>query len=291
MKELFAALVLALFSNAGIASDSSDIPCASCLAPARPTLPEPGFWHDPHEPGSGFTLEVQQGVLAGAFLTYDPAGAPIWYSFSGELNRGPVDSNVLWKASATAKKSSEGACAGCEYRAPDEATVAGEFEFEFLQRALGRYRFNEGVWHFIRPLNFAYAAHAEFAPESSYAVPELDGPWVLVFRNRTALDEAHAHYSQMAYVDDDPVRTDRLVLASFSDELGPVESVLVGSLDCRPGDGTDVVCRYHQYYGRGGQPLGGEKIFHLPLGNITETRFKGEASDGETVEGFRVDRD
>ena len=44
----------------------------------------PGWWYDPATPGLAFTLSPAGNALAGALLTFDAAGEPVWYLVVGE---------------------------------------------------------------------------------------------------------------------------------------------------------------------------------------------------------------
>lgn len=261
--------------------------CSLCLPPSRPALPEPGHWYNPLQPGSGFTFDVQNHTLAGAFFSYEIDGAPVWYTFAGKLQRGAGD--TLWTVSADLHRSFGGNCARCAYRFPSVSTSGERLTIEFMQRGVGRFRLGEEAWQIIQPLNFGYFARQEFAPEFHYAVPDLTGPWSLIFREPFQDMERGSYYGYVSFLQDDLEFGDGSVVYYFSQDHS-VETILTGDLVCK-GEGNDIQCVLSHYYGRGGVHLSPHKKFYFPLGNITETRFKGEALDGETVEGFRIGRD
>jgi hypothetical protein len=49
-------------------------------APIPVGTPETGWWWNPAEPGRGFSIEIQDGVLFLGGFMYDSAGQPIWYA-------------------------------------------------------------------------------------------------------------------------------------------------------------------------------------------------------------------
>lgn len=48
-------------------------------APVPPGTPETGWWWNPAEPGRGFSIDIQSGVLYLGGFMYEGSGAPIWY--------------------------------------------------------------------------------------------------------------------------------------------------------------------------------------------------------------------
>ena len=54
--------------------------------------PEPGWWWNPAESGSGYSIEVQGGTLFMVGFMYDGAGNPIWY-----LSAGPMASETTYQ--------------------------------------------------------------------------------------------------------------------------------------------------------------------------------------------------
>lgn len=47
--------------------------------------PQTGYWWNPAEPGRGYTIEVQDGVMYFAGYMYDTSGNPLWYLSTGNL--------------------------------------------------------------------------------------------------------------------------------------------------------------------------------------------------------------
>jgi len=57
--------------------------------PTPPKYPQSGWWWNPDENGSGFTLEIQNGFLFMVGFMYDGTGKAVWYFTSG-----PMTNNV-----------------------------------------------------------------------------------------------------------------------------------------------------------------------------------------------------
>ncbi len=283
---------------AGIAANPSiadpvDIPCSQCPVFQRPPVPESGFWHNPLQTGSGFSLELQHRKLAGGYFGFTADGRAVWYTFSGQMVRAGSADAYAWSVDADAYESRGGACLGCAYVAPGAAQAVAHLRFEFLQRSLARFRVGEGPWTLIQPFTYGVVANLEFAPEVSFAVPDLEGPWVLVFQKDLGYGDEFSRraYFALAYGFGGPPVDDRLAYYGFFEPVGPPELQSVGNLKCdRASDGTPI-CKYISGNGNGLIQQAPGKEFILPLGNLSDSRFKGEAADGETVEGFRIDHD
>lgn len=77
----------------------------------------------------------------------------------------------------------------------------------------------------------------------------------------------------------------------FFESQNASESIPVGSLTCaRVSDGAPY-CKYVAGATWSRFSNVPAKEFILPLGNITDSRFKGESADGKTIEGYRLNHD
>lgn len=267
-----------------------EIPCSQCPRMQRPPAPESGFWYNPLQPGTGFSLELQRKTLAGAYFGYTPQGQPLWFTFSGNLQRAGATDIHAWSVDAELYQFAGGACLGCPYSAPNAQSVT-RLRIEFLQRSLARFRIAEGPWTLIQPLTYGVPAFPEFAPAVAFRVPDLEGAWVLVFDNPRADPTTRAYPVDLSG-NGNPIETDS-GRASYG-VYGPPSissDQAIGRLDCLPTGDRTPLCTYEDYGFFGHNQSVPRKEFLLPLGNISDSRFKGEAADGETVEGFRLDHD
>jgi hypothetical protein len=92
MKQLFAALFL-----------------FAIAASATAFQPRSGVWANLHESGSGYTIEIQEGVLVVMIYSYQSGGAPQWY-----LSAGPM-TNDQHNFTGTLDKYVGGQCISCVY--------------------------------------------------------------------------------------------------------------------------------------------------------------------------------
>ena len=92
MKRMFAAFVL-----------------FAIAASANGFQPRSGVWANLHESGSGYTIEVQEGVIVIAIYSYQPGGAPQWYLAAGPMT------NDQHNFTGTLDKYVGGQCISCAY--------------------------------------------------------------------------------------------------------------------------------------------------------------------------------
>lgn len=292
MRTLIPFFALVASPLVAVSSEASmlEIPCFECPEFQRPAIPESGFWYNPDQPGTGYSIEVQGRTLAGSYHGYTPEGQPEWFTFSGLLERAEAGAGYAWHMQSPLFRSAGGACLSCPYTPPETTQPVALVRFEFQQRSQARVSVDAGEWELIQPLVFGVATTPEFTPVVEFPVPDLDGPWVLVFQDDNGNSDDFSRYAFIVNIKgfaENPIvdqRFDYVVVR----EVVPPEGELIGDLGCVAlADGTPT-CRFKSYVGRG---VGRNKDFFLPLGNLSDSRFKAEAADGETVEGFRIDHD
>ena len=77
--------------------------------------PVTGLWWNPSEPGTGYNIQVQHGVMVVTMYSYVASGgAPLWYLAQGTLAN--VGTGVA--ATGTLDKYGGGQCASCMYQKP-----------------------------------------------------------------------------------------------------------------------------------------------------------------------------
>lgn len=73
--------------------------------------PESGFYWDPNEPGSGYSIEIQDNFLFGVFYVYDDLGLPYWYTTSGFMEGNAYMEGDIYI-------SEDGPCLACQFTGP-----------------------------------------------------------------------------------------------------------------------------------------------------------------------------
>ena len=87
-------------------------------------VPVVGLWWNPSESGSGYNLDVKNGVLVATIFTYKANGDPQWY-----ITSGPLVDNIF---TGTINKYSGGQCLSCPYKGlPMSAGNDGTVRIEF----------------------------------------------------------------------------------------------------------------------------------------------------------------
>ena len=84
---------------------------------AKAFTPESGFWWNPDEPGSGYTIEIQDNFLFIIAYVYDGVGNPIWYTSGTTMGGNALFDSVL-------DYTYNGPCIDCNYTQP--ITIEGE---------------------------------------------------------------------------------------------------------------------------------------------------------------------
>lgn len=94
--------------------------------PSWSFTPESGLWWNADEPGSGYSIEIQDNFLFGVFYVYDDGGIPYWYTTSGFL-----DGNSFFQGDIYI--SENGPCLLCTWTPVDTfASNLGQARIDFL---------------------------------------------------------------------------------------------------------------------------------------------------------------
>ena len=116
--------------------------------------PESGFWWNPDEPGSGYSIEIQDNFLFVALYVYDVDGNPIWYT-AGEA----LDGNSLFDGSL--HYSFNGTCIDCSFT--PAVTLFGErgpITIDFITETTATIRFQGAVKN-IERFNFLLGSNTD----------------------------------------------------------------------------------------------------------------------------------
>jgi len=88
-------------------------------APARAFTPESGWWWNPAEGGTGFSLEIQDDFIFLVAFAYEDGGFPTWYGAQGRMADNAFFSAPLYQRE-------NGTCLGCPFQPADPAFAIGE---------------------------------------------------------------------------------------------------------------------------------------------------------------------
>jgi hypothetical protein len=112
--------------------------------------PRVGLWANAAESGSGYAMEIQNGILAMAIYSYETGGAAQWYLASGPLTQ-------FGKAfSATLDRYQGGQCISCTYKPPALQGNDGVVSINFESETLATVVLPGGRTTVIQPFDFGY---------------------------------------------------------------------------------------------------------------------------------------
>lgn len=121
---------------------------------AQAFTPESGFWWNPNESGSGYSIEIQDNFLFVALYVYDESGNPIWYSAATNLL-----GNALFDSSLD--YTFNGTCIDCSFS--EAITIQGDrgpITINFLTETTATIQF-QGAIKNIERFNFLLGDEAE----------------------------------------------------------------------------------------------------------------------------------
>lgn len=289
-----AALLLVLLPGLAVhaaASDGPEIPCQTCESNDPLPKPESGWWYNPHEPGTGFNIEVQGEVLFGSYYGYDGNGAAVWYIFSGPMVEAEGGSGIVVNASL--QRYAGGPCLQCEYSEAEPEGDAIPIELRFQQRNHARIAI-AGRELSVVPLIAGALVRQDF-PSVDYAFPELAGTWVFVltdpelapFGTRSLV--LNSAQTGRRFRDDGTLLW---VRHHFYDLTSQLEVVLTATVECAIGDTPDAApactLAIAGYFPSG--EFRSEQ-FPLSIANIGDSRIVGRTDGGVLVEARRLDYD
>ena len=105
-----------------------------------PFTPFTGLWWNPAEPGTGYNLQSQRGVMVATMFSYAAEGSPVWYHAAGPLAR-QGDTVVF---TGTLDRYRGGQCVTCAWRAPAAAGDDGAFTITFTSASAAEVRLPGG---------------------------------------------------------------------------------------------------------------------------------------------------
>jgi len=271
------------------------VPCVGCNELVHAPFPETGSWYNPDQSGTGLNFEIQNGVLAGYYYGYDLNGLPEWHLFTGPLVRSDKQ-GVLWELKTQLQRFEEGNCIGCDYVAPTGPAEGSTITLDFMQRAYLRITIGDNPSQFFVPFIYGSAGKKYFEAQTPYVFPEYGGGgsylgdttyFMFVTRPNTDPPSPWLWESFILPITAGKVATGgslegKLYYETFTPQGPPGPDVL----------SVLIVCELDQASGEPGcKWVAGPKKYTIPVGNLTDSRIYGEAEDGSTIEGYRINYD
>jgi|GEM_PF-974826 len=299
IRKLFVILaLLALTAEPLIAQEGPYVPCVGCDDLTQVPYPEPGLWYNPDQSGTGFTLEFQNGVMAGHYFGYDTEGEPEWYLVTNKLERSET-AGVMWELELEPQRYSGGNCMTCPYQSPGAPVMLDPIKIEFLQRAYARITLSDDSVQYMVPIIHGDNTKDFFAEQTPYRFPLLtptpySSLWTLVFKPPSEGEYEPWNWFSGVYI----ISTARYLTNNESQEvleypvlqLGapPEVARAFGRINCQLDavfSEPNCIFRVSDF-----DPVNPVE-FQIPIGNLTDSRIFGETEDGGIVEGFRLDYD
>jgi len=271
------------------------VPCVGCGALVHAPFPETGAWYNPDQSGSGLNFEIQNGVLAGYYYGYDVNGFPEWHLLTGPLVRSGKQ-GVQWELKTHLQRFDNGNCIGCDYVSPTGPVEGSSVTLDFMQRAYLRITIGDNPSQFFVPFIYGSAGKKYFEAQTPYVFPEYGGGGSYLG------DTTYFMFVTKPNTDPpSPWLWESFILPITAGKIAPggsLEGKLYYETFIPQGPpGPDVfsaliVCELDQASGEPGcKWVWGPKEYAIPVGNMTDSRIFGEAEDGSTIEGYRINYD
>ncbi len=268
------------------AQEGPFVPCVGCDTLIHAPFPETGAWYNPDQSGSGINLEIQGGKLVGYYYGYDAEGLPEWQLFNGMLIRSKQE-GVQWELETPLLQFKNGNCTGCEYLPPEGPVEGATIRLEFQKRNYMRLTIGDDPSQFYVPIMYGSPGRRYFEEQTPYVFPKYGADFVLITKPNSDPPEPWNWTSGIW-----PVGIGRVITG------GPDKGELVYETWVHQGPpGPDVfvdliVCELDSESSQPGCVIRrGDKEYTMPIANMSDSRFFGEAADGSTIEGYRLDYD
>lgn len=296
MNRIILLSILFFWANAQVlAQEGPQVPCVGCDTLVHAPFPETGAWYNPDQSGTGINVEIQNGKLLAFYYGYDAEGRPEWQLFSGLLTRSEQE-GVQWELDTFMAHFKDGNCIGCDYQTPADPTEGPAVKLEFQQRNYLRLTIGDNPSQFYVPIIYGSSGFAYFAEQTPYIFPEYGGAgdgvfafsqFLLVSKPNATPPEPWNWKTKIVQIGEgkkleEGPNTGQLVYSIVYFDNSAMEPIPDGHITCSLDDES-------------GQPgcvidTSG-KNYQMPIGNLGDSRFFGEAEDGSTIEGYRRDYD
>ena len=269
-----------------LAQEGPLVPCVGCETLVHAPFPETGAWYNPDQSGTGINLEMQGGKLLGFYYGYDTEGRPEWQLFSGWLIRSEKE-GVQWELESQMEHFEGGNCIGCDYQPPEAPTEGPVVKLEFQQRNYLRFTIDDHPSQFYVPIIYGSIGHQYFSEQTPYVFPEYGADFVLITKPNADPPEPWNWSSEIKPVGIGRVSTGgpdqgKLKYRTWVPQGPPGPDVTVDFIVCElESESSQPGCKI----------LIGDKEYVMPIANMSDGRFFGEAEDGSTIEGYRLDYD
>lgn len=293
--QLIALTIIVHVCSPAWSQEGPQVPCVGCENLVHAPFPEAGAWYNPDQPGTGISLEIQNGFLLAYYYGYTAAGLPEWQLISGPLVRSEQD-GVQWELDAYLNYFEDGNCIGCDYVMPVGPVIGPAVKLEFLQRNNLRLSIGENPSQYYVPIIYGSLGAKYFEGQTPYVFPKYEGSdsgseyathFLFVAKPNTDPPSPWLWESFIMPIGEGKVASGghnqgKLVYDTWIPQGPPGPDVIVGLIVCELDQASDQPgCKW----------VRGPKEYVIPIGGISDSRIFGEAEDGSTIEGYRIGYD
>jgi len=144
--------------------------------------PETGAWDANDGSRTGFFMEVQNGIMAGAYFGADAAGDNVWLIFSGQLQPVIGDDGLQngWLLESPLRRTTAGGCIlNCDSAAEPEPVTdeVAQIRLEFSGRSQAMFSVDDSEPVKIFPAYWGNPAFAFDPEQPNLFLPNLTGTW------------------------------------------------------------------------------------------------------------------
>ncbi|MBU1188698.1 MAG: hypothetical protein KKC01_06680 [Gammaproteobacteria bacterium] len=189
--------------------------CLHCVAHAQGQdldlllnpYPETGAWDAKDGSRTGFFMEVQNGILAGAYFGADAAGDNVWLIFSGQLQPVIGDDGLQngWLLESPLRQTTAGGCildcAEADVADPVTDEVA-QIRLEFSGRSQATFSVDDNEPVKIFPAYWGNPAFAFDPEQPNLFLPNLTGIWLSVSTQGSGFGSSSQDFSSIVVVGD-----------------------------------------------------------------------------------------
>jgi len=205
--------------------------------------PETGAWDANDGSRTGFFMEVQNGIMAGAYFGADAAGDNVWLIFSGQLQPLSTDTDNVqdgWVLESPLRRTTAGGCIlNCDSAAEPEPVTdeVAQIRLEFSGRSLATFSVDGGEPTNIYPSYWGNPAFVFDPEQPNLFLPNLTGTWLGA---STMQDRFDAFDSDIFIME-----IGERQVSSFPDAVdGEVFIQVLYPITKGSFSGLDIVCRY-----------------------------------------------
>lgn len=177
-------------------SDTRSMP-PNAMDEKLPHYFDKGMWMEPGKPGSGLTLDWQNGTVVATIFTYREDGLPVWFQGHGYVDDHAVEFELL--------EYDAGSCFNCNHQEPTSRETGSTARIEFTSKSIAMMSLDGEPAFPIRSLAFDVPVYRTFPGPGEYgeeALYDLRGEWLFVHHlgldtfSRTVTFEEATRYNE-----------------------------------------------------------------------------------------------